>query len=302
MKSYKVLLNEVIDSSVVRPISYEEANKLKKCLFDAYCEIDNICQKRGITIYLIGGSTIGAVRHHGFIPWDDDLDLAITRSDFEKLKKFFKKDLSQKYMLSSPNYGDIVNNRFPQILIKGTRLVSIETEGTKIQQNIALDLFVIENVPDNYIHRLLKGILCNGLMYIAGHVQSYEFQSKRLKEAMCRTKQGKRIYNWRMIIGFIFSFFSTKRWFNLVDYACRYSCKTKYMSIPTGRKHYFGEICNSSAFVPASKGVFNGRSCFLPGDCHEYLSNLYGDYMIIPDKDKRERHFVCDISFNTGRV
>ena len=70
------------------------------------------------------------------------------------------------------------------------------------------------------------------------------------------------------------------------------------MTIPTGRKHYIGEIHPKEDFLPTKKGSFEGLSVNLPADADAYLTQLYGDYMTIPSEDKRERHFVYKFDTN----
>ena len=102
----------------------------------------------------------------------------------------------------------------------------------------------------------------------------------------------------RVLIGKLLSFNSSKKWFDRIDKAC--CCeneKSKYVGIPTGRKHYFGEILKREAFFPAKESFFEGERVFLPANTDVYLTNLYGDYMQIPPEDKRERHYIEKILF-----
>ena len=118
MKSYKALLNSLSDDSSLRQLTNEEVVKLRTAFLGAFRDLVACCDQHHLTVMLIGGSVIGAVRHQGFIPWDDDLDIAMPRADFEKLKSIFNKELGEKYILSSPNYQDNAANRFPMMLVK----------------------------------------------------------------------------------------------------------------------------------------------------------------------------------------
>ena len=69
------------------------------------------------------------------------------------------------------------------------------------------------------------------------------------------------------------------------------------LGIPTGRKHYFGEVLPKEAFLPVSIGLFEQNAVCLPGNTDMYLSNLFGNYMEIPEENKRERHFIYEIEF-----
>ena len=298
MKSYKTLLNSLSKDPSLRQLTDDEIEKLRSVFLAAFQDLVSCCEKYGLTVMLIGGTAIGAVRHQGFIPWDDDLDVAMPRKDFEKLNEIFEKELGEKYILSSPNYKGNANNRFPMMMVKDTLLVeagnSLEIELAKIK----IDMFIIENIPQNPICRYVKGIWCSLLMFMASYEETYEWQNDAFKQYMCKTTEGKKVYYRRIRLGRFFSFFCFQKWMNLVDSACQYKKSTSLMGIPSGRGHYFGEIRPAKTFLPVSKGMFEGMEVNLPGDPDDYIRNLYGDdYMTLPPVEKRERHFIMDIKF-----
>lgn len=297
MKSYKALLNSLSNDSSLRQLTNDEIKKLRNMFLTAFQDLVACCKKYNLTVMLVGGTAIGAVRHQGFIPWDDDMDVAMSRKDFEKLKKVFDKELGKKYILSSPNYKNNANNRFPMMLVKNTLFVeagnSPDNEGAKIK----IDIFIIENIPQNFIHRCFKGFLCSMLMFMASYEDTYEHQSEELKKYMCKTIEGTKAYYRRIRIGKLFSFFKFQKWMNIVDSSCQYKKNTNLMGIPSGRGHYYGEIRSRKTFFPVSKGVFEGIEVNLPGDTDDYLNNLFGDYMKIPEVKNREKHFIYDIKF-----
>ena len=297
MKSYKALLNSLSNDSSLRQLTDEEIKKLRNLFLTTFQDLVACCKKYNLTVMLVGGTAIGAVRHRGFIPWDDDMDVAMSRKDFKKLKKVFDKELGEKYILSSPNYKNNANNRFPMMLVKNTLFVEAGNSSDKEGAKIKIDIFIIENIPQNYIHRFFKGFLCSMLMLIASYEDTYEHQSEELKKYMCKTREGTKTYYRRVRVGKLFSFFKFQKWMNIVDSSCQYKKSTSLMGIPSGRGHYFGEIRSRKTFYPVSKGLFEGIEVNLPGDTDDYLKNLFGDYMKIPEVKNREKHFIYDIKF-----
>lgn len=298
MKSYKSLLNSLSNDPSLKELSDDEIKKLRSVFLETFRDLVNCCDKHNINVMLIGGSVLGAVRHKGFIPWDDDFDVAIPRKDFEKLKSVFESELGEKYILSSPNYKMNANNRFPMMLVKNTLFVEAGNSPSDEVSKIKIDIFVIENIPTNPFIRLLKGIWCSMLMLMGSYEDTYEHQNEFFKQYMCKTNEGKKTYYKRIRLGKLFSFFDYQKWMNIIDQACQYKKETKLMGIPSGRKHYFGEIRPRETFLPVSKGEFEGISVNIPGNASDYLSNLYGaDFMILPPIEKREKHFIVDIKF-----
>ena len=298
MASFKALLNSLSNDPLLRKLTDDEVDKLRTVFLKAFQDLEACCRKNNLTVMLIGGTVIGAVRHKGFLPWDDDLDVAMPRDDFEKLKKIFDDELGDKYILSSPNYKNNASNRFPMMLVKDTLFVEAGNSPEDEVSKIKIDIFIIENVPENIIHQKVKGLWCSLLMAMGSYEETYEHQNEFFKNYMCKTEEGKREYNKRIRLGKLFSFFDFQRWMNIIDKACQYKGHTELMGIPSGRGHYFGEIRPRKTFLPVSKGTFEGLQVNLPGDPDDYLSNLYGtDYMTLPPIEKRESHFILDIKF-----
>ena len=292
MKSYKNIVNEIEDNGI-RFLTDDELRNLKKIMFECYQDVAEVCKKNNLSIMLGGGSALGAVRHRGYIPWDDDFDALMPRKDFEKLKKIFEKELGEKYILNSPNYHGVSNNRFPKVLINGTRYVEVGSDQKSKYNKIKIDIFILENIPNNIIIRYLKGAWCTFLMYICSRVETFEDKNSYFSKTDVAASM-----KFRRFIGRLFSFKNTSEWRNIVDKACQYKHDTDYLGIPTGRKHYFGEILSKSCYLPVSQGIFEGQAVSLPGDYDKYLSNLYGDYMKLPPIEKREKHSIVDIDFS----
>lgn len=289
----KSVFNNQDFSDLLIEVDENKRTKLQKTILEMYKDVLFVCEKHSIVPYLIGGSALGAIRHKGFIPWDDDLDIGMTRSDYTSFVQVFEKELSDKYILNAPNITSNAKTRFTKIFKKGTVCREIIDREDSLN-GIFLDIFIIENIPRNTLKRKIKGTLCNMLQFISGQVYLCENDSPIVKDIY--TRAGKANYFIRKIIGTVFSFRSASKWFDSVDRNCQYK-KTGLYGICTGRKHYFGEIFEEKVLFPPQYMRFCDIDAPIFSDYDTYLKNLYGEYMKLPPEDKREKHYLRELKF-----
>lgn len=288
------------NSDILHKIDEPTRKQLQRELVQMYIDIENVCKQHQLTIMLAGGSALGAARHRGFIPWDDDLDLMMPRHDYDILLKIFDQSLSQKYELSAPNTLNKPKNLFAKIYKKGTEFLELQDIGTPFPHGIFVDIFPIENVPNNKFIRTVKGILSDVLSYITVSVFYFQYGNLTFKKYMSKNKQTKRNYQLRVAIGSLFSFIPHHTWCNFFDRFVRTKATGKYVSIPTGRKHYRGEIIEQSTLFPPVLADFEDHQGKVPQDNNTYLTNLYGNYMKIPPIEQREQHYIVKIDLGSN--
>lgn len=295
MKSKKQLMTELSHKvDYFRMLTDEESALLKKTLLSIYKNIADVCARNDLTLMLIGGSCLGAVRHKGFIPWDDDLDLLMPRKDYNKFISLLEKGgLGDKYEFTYA--GSTIDSRVPfiKVYLKNTLDVEIGIENSPQPKGIFVDIFPLENIPSNKIHRTIRGFLTNVVRYISNVTFETEYPSALYREYCSLDVDIMSDYKRRQIIGRIFGCMVKHRtWQKLYDSLSNYSKDSELMGIPMGRGLYKGEILPKNCFMPPSVGVFEGMCVNLPHNPDGYLSNLYKNYMAIPPEEKRERHFV----------
>ena len=275
----------------------ESIRKLQKCLVTILDEILVVCKKYDIKPMLVGGCLIGYVRHNGrFIPWDDDIDIGMTREDYEKFIEIFDKELSDKFILSVPRKEYDTYQRFMQIYRKETILDEGNNPlGGGHPPYIYIDVFPFDYVSENRIIRTIKGQQVDLLMAVGGFVNTYYHMNEESRQIFKASHNGKIYYALRMIVGKIFSWRTPKQWYEQIDKTVKNTKRTGYITSALGRGHYFGEMNPTDVILPMKMGKFEGLDIYIPNNTDAFLRNLYGDYMQIPPVESRERHFAVEV-------
>lgn len=294
MKSDSELMNELAHrTNYLHETTQEESALIKSTLVQMYVDVQNLCNKHGLRLMLGGGSCLGAVRHKGFIPWDDDLDAMIPRCDYEQLIRLLEQgELGDKYEFSVPNPNTECVNTFLKIYLKDTEYIDLFSINTPFPKGLYIDVFAIDAAPKSALMRFIKGVISNSLEFCTILTQYAKYPSKELREYMMLDKHLWRRYRLKCFLGTIVNIIPRYKWLWWFDRFALCNKESDYWTIPTGRKYYNGEIMPKKTFIPIVDGEFEGLTIHLPSDYDAYLKNLYGDYMNIPPIEKRERHFI----------
>lgn len=239
---------------------------------DMLRKVDEICQKYHLTYYADSGTLIGAIRHKGFIPWDDDIDLVMKRADYNKLLEVASKEFHDPFFFQT-TYSDIEYIRgHAQLRRSDTTGAILSDVNRKFNRGIFIDIFPLDNIPDNKLMFKLHKIRISLLWRLL-----YEYY---YDETMEHSWKGKIFGS---ISRLFYKIVDYKRLFHHYEKVCsKYNCqKTKclsYISYSNGKEKHLWEEEWFSAFhrVP-----FEFMDIIVPDGYDERLRKEYGDYMII---------------------
>lgn len=276
----------------------DEKHQLQAHLRKMYIDVERVCERHGLRMMVAYGSVLGAVRHNGFIPWDDDMDILMPREDYDKLARDYANELPPQYKIYGPNTGNLARNRFGQIVDTSTRLISVGFKDEP-QSGIYLDIFVLENCPTNIWYRTLRSLWQRFLLLAATCSFDLVYDTEVSRKVMTSIPELANAYRKRRMLAKLFSFRSANAWANSFDKSVQYKKHTGYYCVPSGgpNKKYYEPI-PVDEFIPTVKHQFDDIEVNVPAQAVKHLEREYGDWTWIPPVIQREQHFVEKIKFS----
>lgn len=277
----------------------EELERLRQAEMMILRDFMKVCEEHKLRYFAFAGTGIGAIRHQGFIPWDDDIDVALPRKDFEKVLEIMEAEYGDKYYIMNAEHHENYPLMTTRISIKGTRFVETPFKNLDCPLGIFLDVYPYDNLADDkFLYQmqvwtawfwsklLILRILPDPVIYTIDGTKA------KIVKIVCR-----------LVHGILAGLHISPKWI----YRRAKCASVKYNHKKTRR---FGYPCDTdpnwntmekSKVFPVSHWQFEDVSLAFPKDMEGMLRNFYGDtYMELPPVEKRKTHFPYILDFGDG--
>lgn len=256
----------------------EPVEMVKYAQMDMLNEVRRICWKHDIPYFLIGGTLIGAIRHQGFIPWDDDIDIGMLRADYDRFAQVCREELDPAYGLYDWDVDPHSPLPFLKMKIKGTHYREAVSVDSKMNDEIYIDIFPYDNAPDSEFLRSLQAwriyLIRKLLMLRCGFTLH---DGKAVKKILYGT------------LNFLSRIRSVAAWKKSCHkLMLRYNDRqTRCISNMCGAYTYRREMMDRTLVQEQIPHVFEGDMYSIPAGYDAFLKGVYGDYMQLPPESER---------------
>ncbi len=274
----------------------KELKRLQKAEMGILKDFMKVCKENHLNYFAFAGTGIGAIRHQGFIPWDDDIDVALPRKDYEKALKIFEEQYSDKYFVMNAEHDERYPLMTTRISIKGTKFIEVPFKELECNLGIFLDVYAYDNLADD-------AFLYNMQIWTAW------FWSKLLILRILPNPVISTIDGWKaglikgicvIVHKFLAGIHLSPEWiYKKAKNACtKYNHKkTKRIGFPCDTDPNWNTMLKTDVF-PVSYWKFEDVELAFPKDMKVMLEHFYGDtYMQLPPEEKRKTHFPYILDF-----
>ena len=265
-----------------------ELRKLQLIETSIVADIDAICEKYKLRYYIIGGTLLGAVRHKGFIPWDDDIDLVMYREDYNRLIEIVQAEYSEKYFVQTFETDPYYTRYIAKIRLKGTTMLEECQQKSKAHAEIYIDIFPLDHVKkSDGLELKLRGVLLRWL-----------FAYKTVRNHAQSSKSG-----FKLAVGKIFrwcTFIIPNSFVNrLFNFVCEKDNGYRDCPYTTNFASHFKwktQMFPNEVYGEGVRLEFEGHMFAAPKEYELIFERLYGkNYMELPPENKRAAHSIVKL-------
>ncbi|MDC4232642.1 LicD family protein [Actinomyces sp. B33] len=258
-------------------------------------EFDRVCRRLGTPYTVYGGTAIGAVRHRGFIPWDDDIDVLMTRAHYERFLAEAPALLDERFRLDNTRTRDDFPFMFTKMVLKDTLLIPEADRDSAYRMPFFMDILPVDTVPDDpraFASMSRRSWLWGRLLFLVGTPRPYLIGITGAKRALIYT--ATTAAHWGMRLLRVTPRKLQSRWEAVVR---------RYEDAPTGVMADFtmrdpqNWIVTDDELFPTRDVPFEDITVMLPNEYDALLRRGYGDYMELPPADQRRNHRAHVIDF-----
>ena len=280
--------------NMAKPYDKEVLDKLHNVHLEIIRDFQNVCEKHNLTAFALYGTAIGAVRHKGFIPWDDDIDMGMFREEYEKFLQIARTELKDKYQILTPEIDKNYACSVTHLQHKGTRFVPLFSKDLKCDMCIDLDIFVFDRIaPTKRLQKKQERYteFYRKLLFLAGTpypVIPLEGIAGTVAGAVC------------FVIHYILKLFHiSPKWIyrKYKKHATMYDSTNMEYVTDFECDHAMKYKILKNDMFPMKTVAFENINVKVPQNINVMLSEMYGDYMKMPPKEQRINHAPYIIQF-----
>lgn len=268
--------------------------KLQKLELSILKDFTELCERHGIDYFGCGGTAIGVMRHGGFIPWDDDIDVAMPRKDYERFLDVASREMTDKYEILNPETDPNYPFMTTRWILKGTDFREECLQYVPCRTGIFLDIFCFDNIADDEKAMRRQGWSAWfwGKLLILRSIPTPVLYFDGWKASLVQ-------FACKIVHGFLRLFHVSNKFL----YARAKKAAMRYADVDTKRVAYFYDptpftsIIDKKNIYPTVKKKYDGLEVRFPSRTEAYLEVRYGDYMTMPPEDKRHNHPPYRLNF-----
>ena len=276
-------------------ISNDETKQIQNILLSILKDFDSFCKENDIKYFVVAGTALGVVRHKGFIPWDDDIDVGMDHHNYQKFLKLAKNNMnSQKYFVQNYDTEKNINNTYTKIRLNNSIYCEKSAKKMNIHKGFWIDIFPFYNIPDDdkewkkmskkwrLYERLYGCRQCGYSNYTRG-----TFIVRIIKRFISR------------ILHYVLLILPTSFFLKKIEKIC-----TSYNAINTKRIGYkdFNFYLEKRELYPLKELAFEDMMVYAPNDINHYLTHHYGNYMQLPPISERKTHRPLKIIYKEKTI